>query len=51
MQGWSEIQKRDHGRNFRFMDLDDIVQWIERERLVNEFRAALLDLGISTKVG
>jgi len=46
MQGWFDSQRRDHGREFKFMNLDDIVQWIERERLINEFRAPLRELGI-----
>jgi hypothetical protein len=28
------------------MHLDDIVKWIVRDRLVNEFRAALAEIGV-----
>jgi len=44
MDGWLEEQKRDHGREYKFMHLDDIVQCISRERLVNEFRKAFSEL-------
>ena len=46
MQGWFGEQKRVHGWNIRFMHLDDIVRWIFKDRLVNEFKAALDELGI-----
>lgn len=44
MDGWLEEQERDHGREYKFMHLDDIVQWIYRDRLVNEFKKALSEL-------
>ena len=47
MDGWLEEQKRDHGREYKFMHLDDIVQCISRERLVNEFRKALSELELT----
>jgi hypothetical protein len=46
MEGWFLEQKRAHGREFEFMHLDDIVKWIVRDRLVNEFRAALAEIGV-----
>jgi hypothetical protein len=45
MDGWFGVQRNQLGREFRFMGIDDIVQWIERERLTGDFRAALRDLG------
>ena len=36
------------GREYKFIHLDDIVQWISRERLVNEFRIVLSELDICT---
>jgi hypothetical protein len=50
MEGWFETQRGQLGRDFRFMGLDDIVQWIEHERLVNEFRTALRELGIPVQL-
>ena len=44
-------QERNHKRNFRFMNLDDLVNWITDNRLVNEFRAALSELGIEPSIG
>jgi len=46
MEGWFLEQKRDHGREFEFMHLDDIVNWIVRDGLVNEFRATLAEIGV-----
>ena len=46
MEGWLEEQKRDHDRDFEFMHLDSLVNWIINDRLVNELRAALDELGI-----
>ena len=41
-----EEQARVHGRSFSFMHLDALVDWILRDRLVNEFRAAARELGL-----
>ncbi len=49
MDGWFETQRQQLGRDFQFMGIDAIVQWIEREQLVNEFRVALRDLGRSVE--
>jgi hypothetical protein len=46
-EGWFLEQKRDHGRALEFMHLNDIVRWIVRDRLVNEFRAALAEIGVA----
>lgn len=46
MQGWFEEQERDHHRKIRFMHLDDLVQWIQTDRLINEFKAILDELGL-----
>jgi hypothetical protein len=48
MKGWFEKQLRDHGRKYQFMHLDDLVRWIDSQRLYSDFRAACADLGIST---
>jgi hypothetical protein len=48
MEGWFKEQLRDHGRTFRFMHLDDVVGWIDSQRLYSTFRRACSDLGIST---
>ena len=46
MEGWFEEQKRAYGRDFRFMHLDSLVSWIMSERLINEFKAVLAELGL-----
>jgi hypothetical protein len=46
MEQWFEEQKRVHGWKLRFMHLDDLVSWIVGGRLVNEFKAALDEIGI-----
>jgi hypothetical protein len=51
MAGWFAEQERDHHRRFRFMHLDDLVNWIIDDRLENEFRAVLDELGIKPIVG
>ena len=50
MSGWFAEQEHDHRRAFRFLHLDGLVNWIVDDRLVNEFRAALLELGIEPVV-
>lgn len=44
---WIKEHKRDHGRIYKLMNLDDIVQWIFGYRLMNEFRRALSELGMT----
>jgi len=51
MAGWFAEQERDHHRQFQFMHLDKLVNWIIDNRLINEFRAALDELGIQQTVG
>ena len=46
MDGWHEEQRRDHGREYQFIHLDELVQWISRDRLINEFRRAIADVGL-----
>jgi hypothetical protein len=46
MEAWFEEQRRTHGRTFEFMHLDGLVHWIEEERLTNEFKLALSEIGI-----
>jgi hypothetical protein len=43
---WIDEQARAYGRLFRFMHLDDIVNWIVKERLIGEFRAIAAELGL-----
>jgi hypothetical protein len=49
IDGWLKEQRKDHERIYKLMNLDDIVQWISRDRLVNEFRKALSELGLTPK--
>jgi hypothetical protein len=51
MAGWFAEQERDHHRQFQFMHLDTLVNWIIDNRLINEFRAVLDELGIQPTVG
>jgi hypothetical protein len=44
--GWLKEQSRDHGRTFKIMHLDLIVDWIVRKGLINELRLALAELQI-----
>ncbi len=46
VEGWLEEQQRAHGRSFRIMHIDNLVSWIVNDRLVNELRATLGELGI-----
>jgi hypothetical protein len=46
MKGWFEEQGRVYGRHVEFMHLDAVVNWIVRERLINEFKAALSEIGL-----
>jgi hypothetical protein len=43
---WIDEQARAYGRLFRFMHLDDVVNWIVKERLIGEFRAIAAELGL-----
>lgn len=46
MERWFKEQERAYGRKIEFMHLDAVVNWIVRERLINEFKAALSELGL-----
>jgi hypothetical protein len=46
MKGWFVEQKLDHARKFQFVHLDALVNWIFDDRLINEFRGALDEIGI-----
>ena len=46
MDGWFKEQRDTHGRNVKFMQLDEFVQWIMEDRLINAFRAALNELDL-----
>ena len=48
MVGWIEAQRKAHGWNIQFMNIDDIVTWIMSAGLLNEFRASLDELKIAT---
>ena len=49
VKNWLEEQKRDHHRTITIMGLDDIVTWIVDNRLTNELREVLAELGIPIK--
>jgi hypothetical protein len=44
--GWLDEQREIHGRPVQFMHLDSLVDWITRDRLVNELRSALQEQGL-----
>jgi len=46
MTAWFEEQNRKLGRMVSFMHLEEVVGWIFREQLINEFKTALSELGI-----
>ncbi len=46
MTAWFEEQNEKFGRVVSFMHLDEVVGWIFREQLINEFKTALSELGI-----
>jgi hypothetical protein len=46
MEGWFQEQKRTHGHIIKFMSLDHLARWIVNERLINDFRIALSELGL-----
>jgi hypothetical protein len=50
MEGWFKEQKMTHHRDVAFMHLDDFVQWIMKYRLINEFHAALSELGLTVMI-
>lgn len=45
MDGWFREQG-ERGRDVKFLHLDDIVRWIFRDHLINEFRTAVRELGL-----
>jgi hypothetical protein len=47
MTGWFKEQREKHARDVTFMHLDGLVDWIVRDRLVNELRAALEEQGVA----
>jgi hypothetical protein len=48
ISGWMQEQRNTHGRSVEFMHLDALVDWITKNRLVNELRAALREQGVDT---
>jgi hypothetical protein len=48
IDGWLQEQRDTHRRVVEFMHLDALVDWITKDRLVNELRAALREQGIDT---
>jgi hypothetical protein len=46
VNGWLAEEEQDHNRVVTLMHLDDLVRWIIDDRLVNEFRAALREVGV-----
>jgi hypothetical protein len=45
--GWLEEQRNTHGRSVNFMHLDTLVDWITKDRLINEPRNALREFGVN----
>ena len=46
IDGWLQEQRETHKRLMEFMHLDALVDWITKDRLVNELRATLREHGI-----
>jgi hypothetical protein len=46
IDGWLREQRETHGRSVQFMHLDALVDWIAKDHLVNELRAALQEQGV-----
>jgi hypothetical protein len=51
MDGWFAEQAQDHHRQFQFMHLDRLVQWITSERLITDFKSVLAELGLKPLIG
>jgi hypothetical protein len=51
MEGWFAEQKRDHRRDVQFMHLDRLVEWVLKEGLVYELKAAFSELKIPVSTG
>jgi hypothetical protein len=51
MTGWFKEQQEKHARVVTFMHLDGLVDWIVKDRLVNELRAALQEEGVNIAAG
>jgi hypothetical protein len=51
MQAWFDEQSRVHGWKCEFLHLDGTVKWIAGDRLVNEYKEALREMGIEIRVG
>jgi hypothetical protein len=49
MDGWFGSRRQQLGRDFQFIGMDATAQWLQRDRLVNEFRVAPCDLGRSVE--
>ena len=50
MEAWFKQQADEHDRQFRLVHLDQLVTWITKDRLINEFKAVLTELGIDPVV-
>jgi hypothetical protein len=46
MEAWLRDQRDHHNRAVEFMHLDGLIDWITKDRLVNDFKAALVEQGI-----
>jgi hypothetical protein len=46
MEGWFQEQKRVYRRDILFIHLDGLVNWVVKDRLINEFKAALNEIGL-----
>jgi hypothetical protein len=47
ISGWLQEQRETHRRLVEFMHLDALVDWIAKNRLVNELQTALREVGIT----
>jgi hypothetical protein len=47
ISGWLQEQRSTHGRSVEVMHLDTLVDWITKNRLVNELRIALRECGVA----
>ena len=50
MLRWFARKNRGKKNRYRFMHLDDLVQWVMRDKLIGEFRMALSELGLEPDV-
>jgi hypothetical protein len=47
VEGWLAEQLNDHGRRFRLMNIDQIVNWVVQNNLISDLRQALDEAGVA----